>query len=69
MFLGFAPPPLDAFAASAYLAVVVLELLILLLAAILNPIAYYRRRHGAKAHGSTEEVKAVDPPDELLQRF
>ena len=61
----FAPPPLDAFAASAYLVVVFLELLILLLAGILNPIAYRRRRR-AVTDGPSEEVKPPEPPNERL---
>ena len=63
--LAFAPPPFDGFAASAYLVLVFLELLILLLAATLNPIAHYRRRR-VKTKGSNEDVKANDPPNELL---
>ena len=50
---------MDEFATSAYLIVVFLELLILLLAAILNPIAHYRRRH-AKANGTIKEVETAD---------
>ncbi|CAF0873423.1 unnamed protein product [Adineta steineri] len=56
---GFAPPPLDAFAASSYLIVVGMELLILLLATILNPIAYYRRRD-EKVTEVIEEIETID---------
>ena len=50
---------MDAFAASAYLILVVLEVLVLILAAILNPIAYYRRRR-AKVDNSVPKIKSVD---------
>ncbi|CAF3602816.1 unnamed protein product [Adineta steineri] len=56
---SFAPPPLDAFAASSYLIVVGMELLILLLATILNPIAYYRRRD-EKVTEVIEEIETID---------
>ena len=59
IFLGFAPPPFDAFAASAYLIIVILEVLILILTAILNPIAYYRRRR-AKTNDSIKENNTVN---------